>query len=239
MAVQIDYKRKLLEDIVEQCFFCENYWKGCRAFFTQDKDLEDHKQVCVFRLVYCPSICCEKNNAYLKIQSKDWTDYLTAIHDVAVYSFILGKPQSIRLSLKLLSCNSWFLRLKLNDKVDFFLNGKVVDEDLFLWISMHGTHLEAKNYGYSLANPDKDGFGNNFFAPVKTLDENPLSFTLIVGLEYTKKLEAENRGLIVTLMEKRKRMTLNQMLRRLYRRFVPILGMSKGRKIKEGRVGNL
>ena len=234
MAVQIDYKHKLLEDIVEQCFFCENYWKGCRAFFTQDKDLEDHKQGCAFRLVYCPSICCQKNNDYLKIQSKDWTDHLTAIHDVAVYSFVPYKSQIIRLSLKLLSCNSWFLRFKLNDKVDFFLNGKVEDDDfLNLWISMHGTRLEAKNYGYSLANPDKDGFGNNFRAHPKILDENPndVSFTLIVGLEHTKKNEAENRGLIVTLMERPKRMTLNQVLRRLYRRFVPILGMSKGRKI--------
>ena len=181
MAVQIDYKRKFLEDVVEQCYFCENYWKGCRAFFTQDKDLEDHKQVCAFRLVYCPSIGCKKNKDYLKIQSKDWTDHLTAIHDVAVYSFVPNKPQSIRLSLKLSSCNSWFLRFKLNDKVDFFLNGKVEDDDfLYLWISMHRTRLEAKNYGYSLANPDKDGIGNNFFAPVKTLDENPndVSFTL-------------------------------------------------------------
>ena len=229
-----DYKHKLLEDIVEQCFFCENYWKGCRAFFTQDKDLEDHKQGCAFRLVYCPSMWCQKNNDYLKIKSKDWTDHLTAIHDVAVYSFVPNKPQSIRLSLKLLSCNSWFLRFKLNDKVDFFLNGKVVGDDyLYLWISMHGTRLEAKNYGYTLSNPDKDGFGNSFVAPVKTLDENPndVKMVLIVGLEYTKKMEAENQGLKITLMERPKRMTLNQVLKRLYRRFVPISGMSKGRKI--------
>ena len=245
MAVQIDYKRKLLEDIVEQCFFCENYWKGCRAFFTQDKDLEDHKQGCAFRLVHCPSIGCQKSNDYLKIQSKDWTDHLTAIHDVAAYSFVPNKPQSIRLSLKLLSCDSWFLRFKLNDKVDFFLNGKVVyDEFLLLWISMHGTCLEAKNYRYTLSNRDKDGFGITYSSRVETLDENPNDIitkkdVLIVGLEYTKKLarlEAENQGFKITLEEKPKKMTLNQVLKRLYRQFVPISGMPKGRKIWEGRV---
>ena len=101
---------------------------------------------------------------------------------------------------------------------------------------MYGTCLEAKNYRYTLSNRDKDGFGITYSSRVKTLDENPNDIitkknVLIVGLEYTKKLEAENQGLKITLEEKPKKMTLNQVLRRLYRRFVPILGMSKCRKI--------
>ena len=230
MAVQFDYKHKLLEDIVEQCFFCENYWKGCRAFFTQDKDLEDHKQGCAFRLVYCPSMWCQKNNDYLKIKSKDWTDHLTAIHDVAVYSFVPNIPQSIPLSPKLLSCNSWFLRFKLNNKVDFVLIGKVENDCLYLWISIYGSQLEAKTYGYTLSNQDKDGMGRTCFGNVNTLDKNPNEIIteqalFTVGLENATRMEAENRGLKVTihaLKGRPKKMRLKQVLKRFYHRFVPI-----------------
>ena len=225
MAVQLDYKRKLFENVVEQCFFCENYWKGCRAFFTEDKDLEDHKQGCAFRLVYCPSVGCQKNNDYLKIQSKDWTDHLTAIHGVAVYSFVPDIPQSIPLSLKLLSCNSWFLRLKLNNRVDFFLIGKVEYDCLHLWVSIFGSQLEAMNYCYTLSNEDKDGLGSTCSGYVNTLDDNPSEIIteqdlFKVGLENATKMEAENRGLKVTihaLKERPKRMTLKW----FYCRFVP------------------
>ena len=231
MAVQFDYKHKLLEDIVEQYFFCENYWKGCRAFFTQDTDLEDHKQGCVFRLVYCPSICCQKNNNYLKIQAQDWTDHLTAIHDVAVYSFVPNIPQSIALSPKYLLCKSWFLKIKLNDRVDFFLVGKVLNDYLYLWISIYGSQHEAKNYRYTLSNKDKYGIGSTFSANVNTLDENPNELIteqalFSVGLEYATRMEAEHRGLKVTihaLKDEPKRMTLlSQALKKFYCRFVPI-----------------
>ena len=191
-------------------------------------DLEDHKRGCVFRLVYCPSICCQKNNDYLKIQAQDWTDHLTSIHDVAVYSFVPNIPQSIPLSPKNLLCKSWFLKIKLNDGVDFVLVGKVENDHLYLWI--YGSQHEAKNYRYTLSNKDKDGIGLTFSANVNTLDENPDKIIteqdlFTVGLEYATRMEAENQGLKVTihtLKEGPKRMTLNQVLKKFYHRFVPI-----------------
>ena len=229
MAVQFDYKHKLLEDTIEKYLFCENYWKGCRAFFTQDNDLEDHKQGCVFRLVYCPSLCFQKNNDYLKIQAQDLTDHITAIHDVAVYSFVPNKPQSIPLSPKNLLCKSWFLKINLNDKVDFFLIGKVKNDRLYLWISIYGSQLEAKNYRYTLSET-MDGNGSSVSANVNTLDKNPNEIItkqviFMVSLKYARRMEAENRGLKVTihaLKDGSKRTTLNQVLKRFYRRFVPI-----------------
>ena len=232
MSVQFDHKQKLLEDIVE-CFFCENYQRGCRAFFNQDKDLEDHMKGCVFRLVYCP--CCQKSKDYSKIQFKDWTDHLTALHDVAVHNLVPNKSKSIPLSPKLLLCKSWFLKIKLNDKVDFFLIGKVVNDEflqrdfLHLWISMQGSTLEAENSLYTISNLDKNGNGSLFSTNVKTLDYNPNDIinepsVFIIGLEFAKTMESEDRGLKITIHDLKNRpkwMTLNQVLKKLYHRFVP------------------
>ena len=226
MAVQFDYKHKLLEDIVE-CFFCENYQGGCRAFFNQDKDLEDHMKGCVFRLVYCP--CCQKSKDYSKIQFKDWTDHLTALHDVAVHNLVPNKSKPIPLSPKLLLCKSWFLKIKLNDKVDFFLNGKVENDRLHLWISIYGSPIEAENYHYTISNLDKNGSGSLISTNVKTMDCNPNDiindlFVFTIGLEFAKTMESEDQGLKITIHDLKNRpkwMTLKQNLRRLYCRFVP------------------
>ena len=40
---------------------CPNYNRGCREIFVQAKDLEDHRQCCIFRKVFCPdTYTCEK-----------------------------------------------------------------------------------------------------------------------------------------------------------------------------------
>ena len=104
--------------------------------------------------------------------------------------------------------------------------GKVENDHLYLWISIYGSQHEAKNYRYTLSNKDKDGIGLTFSANVNTLDENPDKIIteqdlFKVGLENATRMEAENRGLKVTihaLKERPKRMAL----KRFYRRFVPI-----------------
>ena len=192
---------------------------------------------CVFCLVYCP--CCQKCKDCSKIQFKDWTDHWTdhwtVLHDVAVHNLVPNKSQSIPLSPKLLLCKSWFLKINLNDKVDFFLIGKVVNDEflhrdfLHLWISMHGSPLEAENYLYTISNLDKNGNGSLLSTNVKTLDYNPNDiinepFTFTIALEFAKTMESEDRGLKITIHDLKNRpkwMTLNQVLKRLYHRFVP------------------
>ena len=40
---------------------CPNYNRGCREIFVQAEDLENHRQYCIFRKVFCPdTYTCEK-----------------------------------------------------------------------------------------------------------------------------------------------------------------------------------
>ena len=104
--------------------------------------------------------------------------------------------------------------------------GKVEYDCLHLWVSICGSQLEAMNYCYTLSNVDKDGLGLTCSGYVNTLDDNPSEIIteqdlFKVGLENATKMEAENRGLKVTihaLKERSKMMTL----KRFYCRFVLI-----------------
>ena len=56
--------------------YCPNYGTGCRQFFAQPDDLEDHEQACIFRKVYCPCVYCDHGT----IVFKDISDHLMKQH---------------------------------------------------------------------------------------------------------------------------------------------------------------
>ena len=188
--------------------YCPNYGTGCRYFFAQPEDLEDHQSACIFRKVYCPSLVCDHGT----IAFKDISDHLMKQHSndferaKASTSTVLLAENKFEFNLPALfvTFDTWIPRkIELVNKYDLFLVGKVIDSILYAWIYIVGSPIEARNYSCSISVTDKSGNKFAFYGQaVKPLDEGPSDIiakqtVFMIGTEVIKNSKDEHDKLSV------------------------------------------
>lgn len=218
MATRLYFKShgyQILKDLP-----CPNYGTGCRQFFAQPDDLEDHQPACIFRKVYCPF---DYWGVHGKIVFKDISDHLIKRHSndlerakaststvenvLAENKIVFNLPASVSSSL------SWIIlrKIELVNKRDLFIVGKVVNSILqgrrkpvlYAWIYIVGSPIEARNYSYTISVTDKSGNKFAFYGQtVKPLDERPKDViakqaVFMIGTEVIKNSKDENDKLSI------------------------------------------
>ena len=185
--------------------YCPNYGTGCREFFAQPEDLEDHQPACIFRKVYCPVFSCDHGT----IAFKDISDHLMKQHS---NDFERAKASTSTVLLTENKCvfnlpapiNAWIPRkIELVNKHDLFFVGKVVHSILYAWIYIVGSPIEARNYSCSISVTDRSGNKFAFYGQaVKPLDEGHYDViakqaVFMIGWEVIKTFRNENEKLSV------------------------------------------
>ena len=190
--------------------YCPNYGTGCRQFFAQTDDLEDHQPACIFRKVYCP--CLHYDPDHGRIVFKDISDHLMKQHSndleraKASTSTVLLAENKFVFNLPAYQHHGFTLiprKIELVNKYDLFFVGKVVNSIMYAWIYIVGSPIAARNYSCTISVTDKSGNKFAFYGQaVKPLDERPKDViakqaVFMIGTEVIKNSKDENDKLSI------------------------------------------
>ena len=183
--------------------FCPHYKRGSREVFSKAENLEEHLMDCVFRPVNCPVLFCKELNPF-----KDITDHLLSSHSKSVDL----RSHSVKLSLAEVSHSFFLMTNTVSSETPFttwlrkfefsgtilYLVGQNVNNILYFWVYIHGSHYEAKNYKYNLSVEGKNGNKFTYSDNVKPLDEKSDDIigepsALMIGIEFARKIRNKNQ----------------------------------------------
>ena len=179
--------------------YCPHYNNGCREIFIQAELLTNHKEECAFRHVCCPNLSCSN-----KVLFKDVIDHLKQNHQIKFFDdAIENKITCYFGTMFLYDGLVWFPKIiRTSNGLNFFLVGKVINQVANFWLYILSSHIQAKNYAYTLSVTGKNGNKLTYYDHVKTLDKKSCEITdkqlvFMIGIEAIKEMRNEQNLLPV------------------------------------------